>query len=543
MKRILSKASWKDAIGATKKPKRLKLLSHNGLFICPIAYCESEPYRSKRGCRKHVFTKRGWYYYFEEKPGIAKVFPEFSTRTNNYQLPKRGKISNMPNFLKTCVVKVNFKKWLQSPGGGGKGESQADQLLCKVSKYLKYCCADVSISWDVPESVVDYCLGSVTMISDFVGYLQTDWSLKSSGITGYMNALGHLLDFRRSYSDLTKINSSVFIPSEIYIQRVKRYLSKKMKSDWREVLSADYLSSINCWARLEELQKVIPYHSEKYKQIILNASSPFSSIAVHDISFATSFIVAALFLMVKASRPMTYQFLRVQMVESIGENGIINQTIFKTKEKYGFDSLIFSNDVLTLIKNYINFIRPRLNPCCDYVLICRNGKQISKLSNIFGRVVFLAIGKYINPTRYRQIIETESAEKLTFEEQTCLSEDQKHTSNVAKIHYQKLRSENIAMKARSCLEKLQDSSKSSEQLSEVNKATHSSNKINFERDEPSKQGLRQKKVAFSDSEDNFIRNGICKYGYGRWTSILNDPSFKFHPSCKPCKLAVRSKKI
>ena len=167
-----------------------------------------------------------------------------------------------------------------------------------------------------------------------------------------------------------------------------------MKSDWREVLSVDYLNSINCWTKLVELQKVIPYHSEKYKQIILNASSPFTSIAAHDLSFATSFIVAALFLMVKVSRLMTYQFLTVQMVESIGENGIINQTILK----YGFDSLIFSNDVLTLIKNYINFIRPRLNPCCDYVLMCRNAKQISKLSNIFGRVVFLAIGKYINPT-------------------------------------------------------------------------------------------------------------------------------------------------
>ena len=186
-----------------------------------------------------------------------------------------------------------------------------------------------------------------------------------------------------------------------------------MKSDWREVLSVEYLNSINCWAKLEELQKVIPYHSEKYKQIILNASSTFTSIAAHDLSFATSFIVAALFLMVKASRPMTYQFLTVQMVESIGENGIINQTIFKTKEKYGFDSIIFSNDVLTLIKNYINFMRPRLNPCWDYVLICRNGKQISKLSNILRRVVFLAIGKYINPTRYRQIIEIEIAEKVT----------------------------------------------------------------------------------------------------------------------------------
>ena len=290
-------------------------------------------------------------------------------------------------------------------------------------------------------------------------------------------------------------------------------------------MSDDYLNSINCWAKLEELQKVIPYHSEKYKQIILNASSPFASIFI-----------------VKASRPITYQFLTVQMVESISENGIINQTIFKTKEKYGFDSLIFSNDVLTLIKNYINFIRLYLNLCCDYVLISQNGKQISKLSNIFGRI-FLGIGKYIKPTRYRQIIETESAEKLTLDEKTFLSVDQKHTSNVAKIHYQKLRSENISMKATSCLEKLQDSSKSSELLSEVNKATHSSNKIDFERDEPSKQGLRHKKVAFSDHEDNFICKGISKYGYGRWTSILNDPSFKFHPSRKPCTLAVRAKKI
>ena len=154
----------------------------------------------------------------EEKPDIAKVFPEFNTRTNNYQLPKRVKTPNMLMFLKTGVVGVNFKKWLQSPGWGGKGESQADQLLCKILKYLNYCCADVSISWDIPVSMVDYCLTSVTMIFDFVGYLQTDWSLKSSGVTGYMNALGILLDFRRSYSDLPQIHSSVIFRSEIYIQ-------------------------------------------------------------------------------------------------------------------------------------------------------------------------------------------------------------------------------------------------------------------------------------------------------------------------------------
>ena len=60
----------------------------------------------------------------------------------------------------------------------------------------------------------------------------------------------------------------------------------------------------------------------------------------------------------------------------------------------------------------MNYTRPRLNPACNYLLVSRNGKQISKLTKIFGRIVYEAIGKYFNPTCYRQIIETESIEKL-----------------------------------------------------------------------------------------------------------------------------------
>ena len=159
-KQILSTRAWKEAIGSTKKPKRLKLLSRKGLFTCPVASYWSEFYRSKHGCRKH-----GWYYYFKEKTDIAKVFHEFNIRRNIYQLLKRVKTFKMHLFLKTCVVVVNFKKWLQSHVGGGKGENQAHQLLCKVLKYLQYCCAHFSSSWDIPDSVVDYCLGSVSMIS------------------------------------------------------------------------------------------------------------------------------------------------------------------------------------------------------------------------------------------------------------------------------------------------------------------------------------------------------------------------------------------
>ena len=80
--------------------------------------------------------------------------------------------------------------------------------------------------------------------------------------------------------------------------------------------------------------------------------------------------------MMKASRPMTYKHLTIETIKSIGENSIINQTLFKTNEEYGFDLLLFSVDVLTLVTGYMNYIRPCLNPACNYLLVCRNGKQI-----------------------------------------------------------------------------------------------------------------------------------------------------------------------
>ena len=554
IKKRFTKKVWKDALGAKTKPRRLKLNADtDGNFSCPVPLCEQEKYRSKRGCRKHVFNKHGWFYYFDTKPEPEKVFPSLNTRENTYELKKKAKTSSMPMFQKTCKIGCDFKTWLQSPGGGGKMNTQADQTLSRILKYLKFCCNDVSPSWDLPDSVVDYCIGSVTMLSDFVEYLQQEWSVGYAGLIAYMNSISHLLDFRRSSNSFPAENVSVFVASEIYIQRVKRYLSKKMKLQWHELLTVEYLDTMNCWATLEDLQRVIPFHSDKYKQIILNASSASSCVPSHDLTFSTSFIVAVLFLMVKASRPMTYIFLTVEMIQSIQEEGIINQTLFKTNETYGFDSLMFSKEVLTLINGYIDHIRPRLNPLCNYLLISRKGNQILKLTNIFGRIVFEAIGKYINPTRYRQIVETESIEKLSSEEQTNLSKDQKHTSTVAKIHYQKLKSEEIAKKAKLSMEKLCDKSVPSSSISEINLTLRNITEPNADlaRNNDSEQcsskklrsSSRLKKVPFSDIEDEFLRKGVAKYGQGKWTSILNDKTFKFHSSRKVSTLAVRAKKV
>ena len=69
--------------------------------------------------------------------------------------------------------------------------------------------------------------------------------------------------------------------------------------------------------------------------------------------------------------------------------------------------------------------------------------------------MFEAIGKYINPTRYRQIMETESCNNLELDECTWISEDQKHSSQAAKTYYQKKEIERGCPPDRqTCLKKL-----------------------------------------------------------------------------------------
>ena len=553
--KLLPKHVWKNAVGASKKPKRLHLkASADSLFDCPVESCDSLSYKSRRGCRKHVYQRHGWFYYFDERPKIEDVLPEQVIEKSKIKRGKTSQTSEMPSFAKTCTIYRTFRDWLMSPGGSSKSRTQAEQVSTRVVKYFRFCCQDVCPTWNIPFSIVDYCVGSVKLVSDFVDYLTKVWNVGYSGIIGYMNALAHLLDFRRMTEE-HYTNSQTFMASEIYIQRVKQSLAKKMRSEWNVLLSVEYLTSIKCWATLEDLQNVIPFHGDKFAQIMLNASAVSTIISPHDLSFCTSFITTVLFLMVKASRPMTYQFLTVEMFENIGSNGFIDQTMFKTKERYGFDSLIFSKETIDMIDGYTKCIRPRLKPQCHYLLISKNGTQLSRLGDIFGRLVFQAIGKYVHPTRYRQIVETESAEKLSIEEQSFLSEDQKHTSNVARVHYKKLQSRTIAERGREAMNKLRNEEPSTSKVKEINSmakhATNSEN-INVTINETAQQTTdqatiqttakqRKVKIPFSKQEDSFLISGIKKHGKRKWTAILNDPEYKFNTSRSTATLLTRAK--
>ena len=184
-------------------------------------------------------------------------------------------------------------------------------------------------------------------------------------------------------------------------------------------------------------------------------SSP-AQVNLSKLTFATRFVAMYLFIKVKGSRPMTHQYLTVDLIATAKEKGgFIDTKMFKTAGKYGFDSLIPTDANMQVLSGYILYVRPLLKPRCNFVVVNRNRGQHGKLGEIINKLVFDAIGKYIHLTRYHQIVETQSLNELTSEKQRIFSEDQKHSSADAKVHYQKQRSREVAVKVHECLQKLQ----------------------------------------------------------------------------------------
>ena len=152
---------------------------------------------------------------------------------------------------------------------------------------------------------------------------------------------------------------------------------------------------------------------------------------------------------------MAYQFLTVHMFEEGKKNnGYIDQRLFKAADRNVFDSIVLDNTCIAILDGYVKYIRPLLQPSCSYLPTNKNGKQFCKLTDSFNILVFEAIGKYVKPTRYRQIIETESCNNLELDEYTWMSVDQKHSSQVAKTHYQEKRSRQVTFRGQTRLKML-----------------------------------------------------------------------------------------
>ena len=329
-----------------------------------------------------------------------------------------------------------------------KAIAKRKKIVSKCLKFLKFCCEDEE---ELTFDIVDFSLCSPDLLFKFVDTMQDDWKLGHAGRIGYLDAIAEL-------GDLNGASESVlrgFPSTKMYLNRVRKTVSKMMRLQWTSELDIDALEAKGHWATLEELLEVMGRYLPRYEDVLKSCKDTPGTVSPLDLSFATKFLAVYLFIKVKGSRPMTYQYLTVKMVNRAKTNGgFIDQKMFKTAGKYGFDSLFLTDTSMQVLDGYISHIRPLLKLTCDYVSVTRNGGQQNNLGELMSKLVFDATGKYVHPTRYRQIVETASSKHLSSSAQSTISENQKHSSVVARVHYQKQRSREVATKPHEFLERL-----------------------------------------------------------------------------------------
>ena len=452
MRKNFLSVNWKVIDGAARQKKMLRLRPDgDGQFSCPVENCMHNGFRSARGLRKHIDITHAWYYYFDKVPTVNR------DQIQNDPTKIRGKCitRNVPSFSVTEGIGADFHKWLQAPLGGGKNSREATQIAKRGMKFLLHVMGDDfladSQAW---ADYIDCAIGSPSAVIKFMETITKEWSMSSSGALNYVKSICDLADFRKSQG-VSDAVLRAFSVTDVYLRRGKENLQKKKVMEYGRNLDLESLIIKDSWSSLEEMEKVIPFHAEHYAEVYQKCADSSGEVTINDLAFASHFVATYLFLRVKCSRPRTFQYLTVDMVDKARTNGgFVNQTEFKTATTYMFDTLILNDEIFKILDMYISTIRPRMFPKCEFVLVSNTGRQYNSFTSAMTILVKQAIGKYVHPTRLRQIVETTSSERLSQEEQLTVSADQKHNSTVAHRSYKKRLSREVATKGRECMDKM-----------------------------------------------------------------------------------------
>ena len=259
----------------------------------------------------------------------------------------RSSTHKIPAFSLQNGIGKDFLEWLKSSCGGGKSTKESIFIGRRAMKYLMVSLGQSSDSL-LQEEHVDCCVGSPQIFMSFLKLITDEWGLSSSGALPYIKSVTDLLDFRKA-SGVHDNTLRSFAVTEVYLRRARENLAKKKKIEYSRNLDLESLIAANSWATLSEMEEVIPYHTVRYENVLMKCLDPNQKLNVSELTFATRFIITFLFLRVKCSRPMTYQYLTVKMIEEASQNGeIVEQITFKTCDTYVFDMLILTDDVIEI---------------------------------------------------------------------------------------------------------------------------------------------------------------------------------------------------
>ena len=208
------------------------------------------------------------------------------------------------------------------------------KFSAQFSSFSSFCCEDEELSYKVE----DFSLSSPPLLFRFVDVMEEEWKLQHAGRLGYLDSISEFIDL------LTERVLRNLAITEVHQKKARRIISKMMRLQWVRDLDIETLEAKGHWATMAELVDVIAVNLPHYENVSKSCRSNPETASPLDLSFGTRFVAVYLVVKVKGSRPMTYQYPKVKMVEKAKKNygGFVDQKKFKTASKCSFDSLILS---------------------------------------------------------------------------------------------------------------------------------------------------------------------------------------------------------
>ena len=166
------------------------------MYYCQVVSCSHPGFSSNRGVRKHITNLHPWYYCFDEQ---QKLEIRESAAEND--------MTKKPCNLKCRVCPANseaalkFSALLIAICGGGTSQLQSQQTASRAMKFSKFYAEeddDLKILCRGRYTFIDFCLGSLKLITSFAESLKSERSLGSSAQLSYLHAIGDLIDFRKA---------------------------------------------------------------------------------------------------------------------------------------------------------------------------------------------------------------------------------------------------------------------------------------------------------------------------------------------------------
>ena len=273
---------------------------------------------------------------------VARNVPMVNTIQDQTGETTKHAVKLLPSFSLSCDSGEVFMKWLTESGGGCKKDRAAQQIVTRCFKFLRFCCEDEEgLTFDV----LDLSLYSPNLLFNFIDYLQEACKLGHGGHLGYIDAISEMINFRKLHGAAESVFRK-FSATELYLKRARKTVAKMMRLQWIQDLDIETLearghwttmeellevvkfhlpryenTARGHWTTMEELLEVVKFHLPRYENIVKICKSSPVQVNPWDLTFATKFVAMHLFIIVKGSCPMTYQYSTVDMIATAKGKG------------------------------------------------------------------------------------------------------------------------------------------------------------------------------------------------------------------------------